>query len=121
MRDSGAGENKRGLDLHSIREKLGKLDKYKYPLIVLLLGLALMLIPTGSSQTDTAQDADALLKQVLSCSQGVGEAQVIVSENGVVVVCQGAEDAKVRFDIIKAIGSYTGFGADKITVLKMAD
>ena len=46
---------------------------------------------------------------------------MIVSENGVVVVCRGAEDAKVRLDIIRAIGSYTGFGSDKITVLKMAD
>lgn len=103
-----------------LREKLGKLEKFKYPLLVLILGVTLMLLPTGSPGP-TEGDADALLRQVLSCSEGVGEAQVIVSENGVVVVCRGAEDAKVRLDIIRAIGSYTGFGSDKITVLKMAD
>lgn len=103
-----------------LREKLGKLEKFKYPLLVLILGVTLMLLPTGSPGPAEG-DADALLRQVLSCSEGVGEAQVIVSENGVVVVCRGAEDAKVRLDIIRAIGSYTGFGSDKITVLKMAD
>lgn len=103
-----------------LREKLGKLEKFKYPLLVLILGVTLMLLPAGSSG-HAEGDTDALLRQVLSCSEGVGEAQVIVSENGVVVVCRGAEDAKVRLNIIRAIGSYTGFGSDKITVLKMAD
>ena len=74
------------------------LEKYKAPLLVLLLGIALMLIPTGSGRGETA----------------------LLSENGVVVVCDGAENAAVRLDIIRAVGSYTGFGSDRITILKLA-
>ena len=103
------------------KSKLEKLDKFKYPLLVLIIGVALMLVPGGKTQSPTATDADALLQQVLSCAEGVGEAKVIVSDSGVVVVCRGAENAKVRLDIIKAVGTYTGFGSDKITVLKMAE
>ena len=58
---------------------------------------------------------------MLSCTNGVGRAEVIASECGVVVVCDGAEDAKVRLDIIRAVSSYTGFASDKITILKMTD
>ena len=97
-----------------------KLEKFKYPILMLILGLFLMLLPSGPG-TKAAEDTDALLGQLLSDSDGVGEAEVIISESGVVVVCRGADDAKVRLDIIRAIGSYTGFGSDKITVLKMAD
>lgn len=71
-----------------LREKLGKLEKFKYPLLVLILGVTLMLLPAGSSG-HAEGDTDALLRQVLSCSEGVGEAQVIVSENGVVVSAVG--------------------------------
>ena len=47
--------------------------------------------------------------------------ELLISESGVVVVCQGAENARVRLDIIRAVSSYTGFTSDKITILKMAD
>lgn len=108
--------------MSELKEKIAKLDKFKYPLIVLIIGIALMVFP-GSSHTaaSSALDKDVLLQTVLTSSEGVGEARVIVSENGVVVVCRGADDAKVRLNIIRAIASYTGFGSDKITILKMAD
>ena len=109
--------------MEHLKDKIGKLEKFKYPLLILLIGVALMLFPgTGSKQAAIpSADENALLQQVLSCTEGVGDARVIVSENGVVVVCHGAEDAKVRLDIIKAIGAYTGFGSDKIIILKMED
>lgn len=100
---------------------LGKLEKVKYPLLMLLLGIGILLIPARSAQQSEPGDVNQLLQQTLSCAQGVGEAKVIVSENGVVVVCRGAENAAVRLDIIRAVGSYTGFASDKITVLKMAE
>lgn len=104
------------------KEKIGKLEKFKYPILVLIIGIVLMTFPAGSQTTAaSAVDKDVLLQTVLASSEGVGEARVIVSENGVVVVCRGADDAKVRLDIIRAIASYTGFGSDKITILKMAD
>lgn len=107
--------------MDQLKRAMGKLEKFKYPLVILVIGLALMLMPTGSGRTETAQDAGGLLQQVLSCSEGVGEARVIVSDSGVVVVCRGAENAQVRLDIIRAVRTYTGFGSDKITVLKLAE
>ena len=109
-----------GQDLNEGKSVLSKLEKYKYPLIMLVFGLGLLMLP-GNSVKDDSLTGDTLLQQVLTCSSGVGKAQVISSENGVVIVCQGAENAQVRLDIIRAVGSYTGFGSDKITILKMAE
>lgn len=95
------------------------LEKFKYPLIVLILGVVLMLIPGKESALTASGASDNPLEAVLSCTSGVGRAEVIVSESGVVVVCDGAGDAKVRLDIIRAVSSYTGFASDKITILKM--
>lgn len=38
---------------------------------------------------------------------------------GAVVVCDGADDPKVRLCIVEAVSKATGLGADKISVLKM--
>ena len=43
------------------------------------------------------------------------------SDSGVVVVCEGAANPKVRLDIIRAVESYTGYSSDKITILRMTD
>ena len=96
------------------------LDKFKYPLLILVLGVILMLLPTGSAKSEEAEGNERI-QQMLSSVEGVGEAQVIISDNGVVVVCRGAENAAVRLDIIRAISAYTGFGSDRITILKLAD
>lgn len=98
-----------------------KLEKFKYPLIVLILGVILMLLPGGSIQEKDTADSNQLVAQMLSQTRGVGQARVLISENGVVIVCQGADNAGVRLDIIRAVSSYTGFASDKITILKMAD
>ena len=97
-----------------------KLDKFKYPLVVLVIGVVLMLLP-GDSGPAVGTSEEEPMALLLSSTQGVGESRVLISENGVVVVCQGAENARVRLDIIQAVSSYTGFTSDKITILKMAD
>ena len=107
--------------MNELKEKAAKLDKFKYPLLVLIVGVMLMLIPGKSTYFDTSSGTDEPLKTVLSCTSGVGRAEVIASECGVVVVCDGAEDARVRLDIIRAVSAYTGFASDKITILKMSD
>ena len=106
-------------------EKLKKqIDKYKYPLLALLLGLVIMLVPIGKSGTDksdnNAADDEIRLETVLQKCEGVGETKVLLSENGAVIVCQGAEDPEVRLSIIKAVEAFTGFTSDRIQILKTA-
>lgn len=159
--------------------KLGKqvLDlalRYKYALLVVVLGIALMLIPgrtektakiptVTSPQTSKSQDFQQL-EDFLCQIQGVGKVHVLlayakgeetvyqtdsdISDNdsridtviitdsqrgesglvqqinpptylGAVVVCQGADRAEVRLAIVEAVSTYTGLGADRISVLKM--
>ena len=94
-----------------------KLEQLKIPLLILAVGLLILLMP-GSGQKDREADENNDLQTILSSAQGIGQAQVLISENGVVIVCDGADDASVKLDIIRAVGSYTGFGSDKITILK---
>ena len=95
-------------------------DRYKFPLLVLLAGIILMLFSGSDGPEYPSGDSDTLVAHILSSTQGVGKAEVLISDKGVVVVCQGADNARVRLEIIKAVGSYTGYSSDKITVLKMA-
>ena len=98
---------------------LKKLDAIKYPLLILTLGVVLMLLPSGHVSAAQEEEANAALEQVLSRSDGVGEVRILISESGVIVACEGAENPKVRLDILHAIGSYTGFRSERITILKM--
>ena len=103
------------------KKLLGALEKYKLPLLVLGIGLVLLLLPTGSKSSETGRERDLLLQEILSQTEGVGPVQVLISESGVVVVCRGAENARVHLEIIRAVGAYTGFGSDRIAVLKMTE
>ena len=176
--------------------RLGKtLEKFKYPILILVLGLVLLAIPTGtfekkqaestpaadsaqavteeSNRTDEALgDLEAELGDLLSQVEGAGAVRVmlryaasprtvyqtdttqevrtgaeekettteirtvlasggssqedpVVSQvmsatfQGAVVVAQGADNARVKLDLVSAVSSLTGLGADKITVIKM--
>jgi len=45
--------------------------------------------------------------------------QYLPKYQGALVVCEGADSAKVRLAVKEAISSLTGLGSDKITVVKM--
>ncbi len=100
---------------------LKRLRPFRYPLLVLLLGLCLLLLPTGARRQETEPGVQTSLEQALGAAEGVGRVRVLLSEKGAVVICDGAENAAVRWNILRAIGSYTGFGSDRITVLKMTE
>ena len=75
-----------------------QLNKFKYPLLALVLGLA----------------------AVLQRCDGVGNVTALLSETGAVIVCDGADDAAVRLSVIKAVEAFTGFSSDSIQVIKTA-
>ena len=51
--------------------------------------------------------------------QGLIRQIIAPTYRGAVVIAQGADSPKVRLDLVKAVSSATGLGANKITVLKM--
>ena len=150
------------------------LNKYKYVLLVVAIGVLLMCIPGKKEETTiqvTEQDAtqtipmEDKLEQVLAQIQGAGRVKVMltISEGerilyqydsdmsgsnterkdtviitdgnrkeeaviaqiippiymGAIIVCQGADQAAVKYAIVEAVSKATGLGADKICVLKM--
>lgn len=102
------------------KKMLDGLAKYKYPLIVLIVGLVLLLIPSGSTRSSSdgvSNDDEQRLAAILESSRGVGNASVLISEHGAVVVCDGAADPEVKLSVIKSVEAYTGLGCDEIQVL----
>lgn len=102
------------------KKMLDGLAKYKYPLIVLIVGLVLLLIPSGSTKSSSdgvSNDDEQRLAAILESSRGVGNANVLISEHGAVVVCDGAADPEVKLSVIKSVEAYTGLGCDEIQVL----
>lgn len=158
----------------------GLVQKYRHAALVLLIGMALMLLPTPGkeeaqdasvpeAQTEPAEeDLEARLAQLLSKIDGAGAVEVLLTVRsgsetlyqtdsetnseesasrqsvstviiedadnaesglvrrtdppvylGAVVVCQGADDPKVKLAIVEAVRCVTGLGADQISVVKM--
>ena len=117
------------IDLGSAAKALAK---NKYVLLVLCLGLLLMLLPGKRSGSDPEGagspldssgipvDTESLrLAELLEQIRGVGNASVLLSGSGAVVVCTGADSPEVRLGVTQAVAAYTGLGSDKITILKM--
>ncbi len=155
-----------------LKKILAFLEKYKFAILILALGLLLMALPGRTEPAATVQetqpeperDVAKELSQILSQIQGAGKVEVLLTleageetlyqydENlsdstqnrdtvtvtdgqrgqtglvrqvlpatyrGAVVVCQGADDPRIRLAIVEAVSMATGLGADRISVLKM--
>ena len=116
-------------DLKSLGKTLGK---NKYVLILAVLALVLIAFPSGNkneassflggdsrSSSLIVDEESAKIGEVLSSIEGVGETKVLLSSNGAVIVCEGAESSSVRLYVTNAVSVYTGLGSDKIEVIKM--
>ncbi len=129
----------KSLDLTAFTKALAK---NKYVLLALCLGLGLLLLPRRSAgAAETAATAAAApaqsrgdplavsgiplgeesgrLAALLRSIRGVGEAEVLLSSGGCVVVCRGADSPAVRLAVTSAVAAYTGLGSDKISVYPM--
>jgi hypothetical protein len=97
-----------------------KLADWKYVLVVALAGLALLLWPSGQSTDQQEQvTEETKLACLLTQIEGVGETELILSDRGAVVVCQGADNASVRLAVAQAVRCYTGLGTDRVQIFKM--
>ncbi len=111
-----------------------RLAKNKYVLVVLALAIVLMLLPSGKEKSGNgvlAQGSDlessgipldtesARLSDFLSKMEGVGRAEVLLSSEGAVVLCEGADNSSVRLYVTNAVSVYTGLGSDKIRIIKL--
>ena len=103
--------------------------RYKYVLLVATVGLALLLWPSGSGSAGpertyaarTGETDQERLAALLSHMEGVGRSEVLLSDKGAAVVCQGADSASVRLDVTNAVRCYTGLGADEIVIFKSSE
>lgn len=103
------------------RRLLEAIGKYKYPILVLIIGIVLMSLPHSSMQISSNSEgspSEERLAGLLSMSRGVGNADALISDNGAIIVCDGADDAEVRLTVMKAVSAYTGLSFDKIQVIK---
>lgn len=166
------------MDWVTVKSKIGDIvGKYRYVLLILVIGVALMLIPGKSEQPANTElatqpqaeqsDITQQLQQILTKIDGAGRVEVMLTVasgeqtvyqydddfsggetgstrrdtvivtdanrgqsgliqqinppvyQGAIVVCQGADSASVRLNIIEAVSKVTGLGTDRISVLKM--
>ena len=117
------------------------LAQNKYVLLVLCVGLGLLLLPRRASEPAVSAPVQApaaagdplaasgipldaecgRIAALLRAVRGVGEAEVLLSANGCVVACAGADSPAVRLDVTNAVAAYTGLGSDKICIVKIND
>ena len=92
------------MDVNKMRKNLGNLlQKYKYVLLISMIGLTFMLLPSGNSAKDDKStepcevqnsSVQAELENILSCMQGAGEVKVLLTEQeGEEMIYQKDEDS----------------------------
>jgi hypothetical protein len=96
--------------------------------IVLTLGLALIFLGNLSKEK-TLESEEAGIEERLTvlCSgvDGVGDCSVLVyytpsdEVESVIVICEGADDARVRLRLTEMLSSFFGIGANRIRIEKM--
>jgi len=106
------------------------LSENKAALLVLVLGLLLLLLPGSNSRDSSPGDGaefdteEEKLCAVLEQIDGCGRVYVLLQQDregfgGAVIVCDGANSARVSLEVVRAVSAYTGLGSDRIIVLKM--
>ena len=92
--------------------------------LVFLLGILLMLLPTGRSET--ARDEEARVLEMCSGISGVGRCSVMLNfKDGDVVsaavLCDGADSSLVESRVKELISALYDIGYNRISVLKLSE
>lgn len=76
-------------------------------------------------QTDEDRSSDSVKSDTILISNSAREEEGLIRQvnppryRGAIILCQGADNALVRLNIVDAVCSVTGLTSDRITVLKM--
>lgn len=167
------------MDIKQLGDKgISLIKKYKFVVLILLIGIILMLLPAANTNNESNapavqsqpvfSDPTEELQNLLAQIKGAGKVRLMLTVSGgekyiyqtdrdetvsgetstvrvetiiltdsnrnqggmvqqilapqyrgAVVVCQGADDPKVKLAIMEAVKNMTGLGYDRISVLKM--
>ena len=167
------------MDIKQLGDKgISLIKKYKFVVLILLVGIVLMLLPAANTNNESNapavqsqpvfNDPTEELQNLLAQIKGAGKVRLMLTVSGgekyiyqadrdetvsgetstvrvetiiltdsnrnqggmvqqilapqyrgAVVVCQGADDPKVKLAIMEAVKNMTGLGYDRISVLKM--
>lgn len=98
-------------------------------LLVLLIALAFMLYGsknkfTGASSSASHSETEVKLMRVLSEINGVGKSEVMINEGkngieGVIIVCDGANNIMTRSDILNAVSTALNLDKNNIAIYAM--
>ena len=96
------------------------------PVVLAAIGLVLLLY-SGGVGTNNVDGEEKRAEQICSSVSGVGECTVMMTYResdgeskvyAVAIVCDGADDARVRRDLTELICSLYGIGSHRVTVIK---
>lgn len=74
----------------------------------------------GTAESDIERNTSTVIVSSGSSQENPVTLKTIYPEYlGALVVCEGADNAAVKYELVKAVSGLTGLGADKIVVTKM--
>lgn len=120
-------------ELRAMEEKLEKLlsqiDGAGSVKVMLRYAAGSRIVYQTDSSQEVSTDSEGKKTQtdiqtVMASGSGGQDSPVVVQTvcptfQGALIIAQGAESASVKLDLVNAVSSLTGLGADKITVIKM--
>lgn len=104
-----------------LKEAWKALAGFRYVLLVAAVGIGLMLWPAGDGGEEDGivqNTEETRIAALLTQIEGVGRTQVLLSDHGAAVVCEGASDPSVRLAVTRAVRCYTGLGAHEVTIFQ---
>ena len=107
-----------------LKELWKRVSGFRYAFLVGLVGAALLLWPSGiktEAAAGTADGEEARIAALLRQIEGVGRTEILLSEHGAAVVCEGAADPSARLAVTEAVRCYTGLGAHEVVIFKLDD
>ena len=114
------------------------LRRNQWLLLAALAALCILVLALGGRKTETSApstELEARLERVLSAIEGAGRVRVMIAApqqtasafapaatalaSGVLIVCEGADDLRVRLSIEQAAQALLGVESGRIQVIKM--